>query len=197
MDPDAAYPGPQRDEPVAIELHNTVYAVKGSVRDGLADAASAVAWLDGLAGRLPEGDGGSRAWPSARDVVVLREAVRAALQAAVHGGVPDRATLDVINRASSRAPQSPIALWRADAEPAAATDYHGARRPDIVISALAVDAIDLLTGPRRDDLRACGAPGCVLMFLKDHPRREWCSNSCGNRARQARHYRRTRGQAPS
>lgn len=197
MDRDAAYPGPQRDEPVAIELHNTVYAVKGSVRDGLADAASAVAWLDGLAGRLPEGDGGSRAWPTARDLVVLREAVRAALQAAVHGGVPDRATLDVINRASSRAPQSPIALWRADAEPAAATDYHGARRPDIVISALAIDAIDLLTGPRRDDLRACGAPGCVLMFLKDHPRREWCSNSCGNRARQARHYRRIRGQAPS
>jgi hypothetical protein len=41
-------------------------------------------------------------------------------------------------------------------------------------------------------LRACGAPGCVLMFLKDHPRREWCSNACGNRARQARHYDRTR-----
>lgn len=197
MDPNAAYPGPQRDEPIAIELHNTVYAVNGSVLDGLADATSAVAWLNGLAGRLPEGGGGSRAWPAARDLVVLREAVRAALQAAAHGGIADRAALDVINRASSRAPQSPIALWRADAEPAAATDYHGARRPDVVIGALAADAIDLLTGPRRSDLRACGAPGCVLMFLKDHPRREWCSNSCGNRARQARHYRRTRRQDPS
>ena len=41
-------------------------------------------------------------------------------------------------------------------------------------------------------LRACHAPGCVLYFLKDHPRREWCSTACGNRARAARHYRRHR-----
>jgi predicted RNA-binding Zn ribbon-like protein len=35
------------------------------------------------------------------------------------------------------------------------------------------------------------APGCVLLYVSDHPRRQWCSNACGNRARQARHYRRT------
>ena len=34
------------------------------------------------------------------------------------------------------------------------------------------------------------APGCVLYFIKDHPRREWCSTACGNRARAARHYAR-------
>ena len=42
-------------------------------------------------------------------------------------------------------------------------------------------------------LRACLAPGCVLYFVKDHPRREWCGPACGNRARAARHYRRHRG----
>jgi predicted RNA-binding Zn ribbon-like protein len=57
---------------------------------------------------------------------------------------------------------------------------------------LARDAIDLLTGTTAGDLRACGAPGCILLFVKDHPRREWCSNACGNRARQARHYERVR-----
>ena len=36
----AAYAGPLRDEPIAIELHNTIYAVGGTVVDGLADAAS-------------------------------------------------------------------------------------------------------------------------------------------------------------
>ncbi|MGU3431998.1 CGNR zinc finger domain-containing protein [Actinomycetes bacterium M1A6_2h] len=41
-------------------------------------------------------------------------------------------------------------------------------------------------------LRACGAPGCVLYFVKTHPRREWCSEGCGNRVRAARHYRRVR-----
>jgi predicted RNA-binding Zn ribbon-like protein len=61
-----------------------------------------------------------------------------------------------------------------------------------VLSALAADTIRLLTGPERDEIRACGAPGCVLVFLRRHPRREWCSAACGNRARQARHYARSR-----
>ena len=60
-----------------------------------------------------------------------------------------------------------------------------------MISAIAADAIDLITGPSREHLKVCRAPGCVLAFLKEHPRREWCSPGCGNRARQARHYRRT------
>ena len=69
------------------------------------------------------------------------------------------------------------------------------RKPDptdVALAALAADAIELLTGPERENLRACGAPGCVLIFLKDHPRRTWCSAACGNRARQARHYERSR-----
>src|SRR2546429_545268 len=40
--------------------------------------------------------------------------------------------------------------------------------------------------------RATLALGCVLYFVKDHPRREWCSAACGNRARAARHYSRHR-----
>jgi CGNR zinc finger len=41
--------------------------------------------------------------------------------------------------------------------------------------------------------RAAGlAPRCVLISLKNHPRRTWCSTACGTRARQARHYARKR-----
>jgi predicted RNA-binding Zn ribbon-like protein len=187
------YAGPLRDEPLAIELHNTVYAAGGEVVDALADRASAEAWLEALAARLP--DGGRSPSPRPEELVALRDAVRAALHAAVEGTAHDAASLDTINRASARAPTSPRVVWRAGADPAAGTEYHGASRADVVLAAFAADAIDLITGPRRQDLRACGAPGCVLLFLKDHPRREWCSAACGNRARQARHYRRTRGQA--
>jgi predicted RNA-binding Zn ribbon-like protein len=45
-----------------------------------------------------------------------------------------------------------------------------------------------LLGENGSTLRACRAPGCVLYFAKTHPRREWCSVACGNRARAARHY---------
>jgi predicted RNA-binding Zn ribbon-like protein len=60
---------------------------------------------------------------------------------------------------------------------------------------LARAAIDFLTGPQRERLRACAAPRCVRYFVKAHGRQEWCKPSCGNRARVARHYRRHR--APS
>ena len=193
----AVYAGPLRDEPIAIELHNTVYAAGGAVVDGLADPASGEAWLEGLAQRLPDGGESSEPWPTAQELIALRDAVRVALHAVVSGAAQDAAALDVINRASARAPRSPIAAWRPDADPVTGTNYHGASRADVVIAALASDAIELLTGPQRGDLRACGAPGCVLMFLKTHPRREWCSNTCGNRARQARHYHRARRQTPS
>jgi predicted RNA-binding Zn ribbon-like protein len=41
-------------------------------------------------------------------------------------------------------------------------------------------------------LQACLAPGCILYFARTHPRREWCSVECGNRARAARHYQKVR-----
>ena len=66
----------------------------------------------------------------------------------------------------------------------------------MILGRLASSTIALVSGPHADDLRKCGAPGCVLMFLKNHPRREWCSATCGNRARQARHYARRRRHRP-
>jgi predicted RNA-binding Zn ribbon-like protein len=190
-----SYAGPLRDEPLSIELHNTLYAAGGAIVDGLTQPASMRAWLNGLTGRLPEGE--PRPTPASQELIALRDAVRTVLHALLEGAPCDAAALDAINRASARAPTSPRVIWRPGTDPVATTDHHGAGRADVIIAAFAADAIELLTGPHRDDLRACGAPGCVLLFLKDHPRREWCSNACGNRARQARHYRRTRRQRPS
>jgi predicted RNA-binding Zn ribbon-like protein len=183
-----SYPGPVRDEPLAIELHNTLYVAGGELVDGLAGDAGARAWLGALAHRLP-----SRGSPTRAELVALRDAVRDALHAALEQKAPARTSIEIINRASARAPRSPAARWRRGAQPLADTDFHGASGADVVLAAFAADAIELLTGTGRDDLRACRAPGCALMFRKDHPRREWCSAVCGNRARQARHYARTRG----
>jgi predicted RNA-binding Zn ribbon-like protein len=188
------YAGPVRSEPLALELHNTLYASGGQALDGLASEASASAWLNALAHRLPSGGHGRG--PTRTELIRLRGSVRVALHAVLDGQAPIRASLEIINRASADARRSPIARWRRGAPPVADVDLHGASRAQVVLGAFAIDAIDLLTGPHRRDLRACGAPGCVLLFLKDHPRREWCSAACGNRARQARHYARTRGRVP-
>ena len=60
------------------------------------------------------------------------------------------------------------------------------------LATVAGEAVHLLTGPDAARLRACQAPGCVLYFVKTHPRRQWCSDACGNRTRAARHYQRIR-----
>jgi predicted RNA-binding Zn ribbon-like protein len=192
------YEGPLRDERLAIELHNTIYASKRGGVDALADPAKARAWLEALAPRLHAGGWLLPAgpWPTTAELVAVRDVVRPALQAAAAGERPRRAAIDALNQVSRRAPRAPIAVWRPGEQPSRGTDFGDATRADVVLAAVAADAIDLLCGPHRDELRTCGAPRCVLMFLKDHPRREWCSDSCGNRARQARHYERTRRVAP-
>jgi predicted RNA-binding Zn ribbon-like protein len=185
------YPGPLRDEPLAIELHNTLYASRGRAIDGLAEAGGLEAWLTAIGKRLPAGGRGGG--PSLEDMAELRDAVREAVHAVVEDRPPPRAAIETLNRASARAPRSAAARWRRNAAPVWEPRVQTDDRADLILAAFAADAIELISGTRRDAIRACGAPGCVLLFLKDHPRREWCSNACGNRARQARHYERTRG----
>jgi predicted RNA-binding Zn ribbon-like protein len=179
----AVYQGPVRGEPLPIELHNTLFAVRGQVHDGLADSAGLRSWVAALGDRLPSAVDAGRL----DDMLALRAAVRDALAATVERRpIPD-AALAALNRASAAGPRS-LQLTRHGSE----IRYHAPSETDAVLGVLASETIDLVSGPRVEDLRACRAPGCVLMFLKDHPRREWCSTTCGNRARQARHYARTR-----
>ena len=190
-----AYTGPVREEPLAIELYNTIYVGDGVVVDGLAEPTSASAWLAALRERFPLGGAGGE--PIQDELTVLREVVRDVLGATIEQRTPSKVGIEALNAASARAPRSSAARWRHGRDPEPIVRFHSDRRADIMISAIASDAIELVTGPARTALRSCGAPGCVLMFIKDHPRREWCSGACGNRARQARHYRRTRARRDS
>ena len=185
-----AYKGPLRDGPLAVELHNTRYASAGEPRDGLADVAGVRAWLLALGPRLPDWGAGDP--PGRRELCDLRDWIRDGLHAAIEGGTIPSAALNAINAASVRARVAPVARRGAGAGEVLTGDYGEASRADVMIGTLAADAVDLLTGPGRGELRACGAPGCVLLYRKSHPRQEWCSAACGNRARQARHYARTR-----
>ncbi len=171
-------------EPLPVELHNTVYADRGVHVDLLADEAGLRGWLEAQRERLP-----ADADPRRREeFAALREAVRAALQAVVDGAPVPADAAAALNRASLASP-SALVLESGAAE----VRFAAADPTDIVLGVLAAETIGLVAGPDAARLRVCGRPACVLMFLKDHPRREWCSNVCGNRARQARHYARTHG----
>jgi predicted RNA-binding Zn ribbon-like protein len=173
-----------------VELSNTIYAVRGEQIDGITDAASLKAWLAAVDDRLLVDERGVDVERLA-DFHALRAAVRDALHAAVDGMPVPEAALVELNRRSAKNPQS-IRLIERRGKRESAVDNHAQSATDVVLGAIAAETIALLSGAQAQRLRACEAPGCVLMFLKDHPRREWCSTVCGNRARQARHYARVR-----
>lgn len=174
--------------PVSVRLANTRYAHRGQLRDAIDQPEQLRDWLranaddTGLADGVPaitEGD--------IRAFADLRDAIRALIPASTEGADrTDQAAL--VNRLSAGLPHWPILVTAGDHfEAIERTDVHGVRR---ALGAIAQDAVALLGGPRRNDVQPCNAPGCVIFFVKDHPRREWCSTGCGNRARAARHYRR-------
>ena len=67
------------------------------------------------------------------------------------------------------------------------------RKLDIALAAIAQDAIATLIGETGPGLRACEAHGCIRLFIQEHARRRWCSTTCGDRVRVARHYRKVHG----
>ena len=182
---------PLLGEPLPIELANATYAARGALRDGLRTPEQLTAWLRDQRGRLttPLADD-DLLGVSTEDLAVarqLRDAIRALAAAAVKGQPPPPTQVAALNAVTRSAPSWHELRW--DGAPEAVT--HTLAGPvTAALAEIAESAVELLAGPQRHLLRNCQAPGCVLFFVRDHPRREWCSAACGNRARAARHYRR-------
>jgi predicted RNA-binding Zn ribbon-like protein len=71
----------------------------------------------------------------------------------------------------------------------------GADAPDSMLGRVLVSAVELLTSPRRERVRSCGADDCLWLFLdtSKNASRRWCDmNQCGNRTKARRFYRRQR-----
>ena len=195
MDPEFVLPG----EPPPVRLMNTIWADRLGVHDALTTPGDLRAWLGAL-----DPDPGQR-FPSRtgtgdlRRFRTLREALRVLAALATGDTRPVAATVPTtiakavaaVNAAAALPALSPQLTYR-DGELRRVTA--GRAKPvELALSSIAKQAIDLLTGGPAEgggSLRACYAPGCVLYFVKDHPRREWCSTACGNRVRAARHYER-------
>ncbi|MCM2576593.1 CGNR zinc finger domain-containing protein [Streptomyces meridianus] len=192
------------DRDLALELVGTIrHDGAGGVADDWGDLLRTSAWIRDRAELLAvgvEADGFAADEALRRELVALRQAVRALFAQAVRPSPPspadagrlmpaDRA-LAALNAAARREPVIPQLEW-ADGEPPSVRLLSDG--PDFrmrLVAALARAAIDFLAGPELDRLRACTAPRCVRYFVRSHGRQEWCKPSCGNRARVARHYRR-------
>jgi predicted RNA-binding Zn ribbon-like protein len=174
MRPDASV------EPVAIEFANTRRAGRRGPVELLPDDETLTAWIRDnlgrdLAGRLRPGD--------RMRFLALRDAVRAVAAAISDEQQEPADEVACLNVTAAAAP-----TWHE------LVDGHAVRRTaaaevDAALGALAVSAIEMFGGAQREQVRACGRwPLCVRFFVKNHPRRGYCSPNCANRARAMRHH---------
>jgi predicted RNA-binding Zn ribbon-like protein len=184
-------------EPIPVCLMNTVWADRDEVHDALRTVADLHTWLSAIEDDETFGVCGERlGHGDVHAFRTLREALRN-LAAFVTGdtrpglgAAAGRIERDVaeVNHAVCRAGSwQQLTFHDGELHRQSARGATAAMRS---LSAIATRAVDLFTGDDRVRLQACYAPGCVLYFVKDHPRRAWCSTACGNRVRAARHYRR-------
>jgi predicted RNA-binding Zn ribbon-like protein len=174
-------------EPLALDLANTVMVVRdGEAVDLLADPEDLRRWLEAEEARLGEC---AFAVEHLDELRALRDAVRRLLEARAGRTALPAADLDVVNAASAAAPVAPW-LDARDRGRLEVVERAGAAGPLAQLEGrLARSAIAVLGGADGDLLHVCRAPSCGMFFVGE---RRWCCAACGNRARAARHYERSR-----
>lgn len=191
---------PLLGQALPVELMNTIWSDRHGVHDSLTSIGDAQRWIVTLGPRLSAGpladaptldDDGLARLRDLRDALRRIAAERTSdPREHARSAMSDLGrAVQTVNEHARLARTWPTLELTEGGGVARGSGTAGS--PDaLLVSTIATEAIELF-GPWDDlELRACLAPGCVLYFIKDHPRREWCSIGCGNRARAARHYAR-------
>jgi predicted RNA-binding Zn ribbon-like protein len=122
-----------------------------------------------------------------RALADLRAAIRELFTAAADEREPDPAAVSRVNADARLVLGAPALRWSGGAP----QQRWQAEQPDTAANARALiarDAIDIVCGPLGPVIHHCEAHGCARIFFRTHGRRRWCSNTCGDRVRVARHY---------
>jgi predicted RNA-binding Zn ribbon-like protein len=179
-------------EPLPMDFANTTRR-RGMVdHDYLRTGADLASWSEREAGRVPRVS--ARAAAARLDEVrAVRDDVKAVLRATVDGEpLPPRPTA----RLNARARARPI-VAQLGREPGALR--HGlatrAGPVDELLARVAAATIELVGSGGRDAVRFCDAPSCGDFFAPDRRDQRWCDDSCGTRARVARHAAHARAEA--
>jgi predicted RNA-binding Zn ribbon-like protein len=171
----------------ALDLCNTELVTHGRLVDVLAVPADLEAWAAAMASlRRVRGlawPGGSTGRETLRWTRALRAALRGVLDPTMATGGTDQLN-HVLQRDRGSFQVEPGAAVRVTGSDAASRF-----RLDLAAAALDVFSRDLSA------VRRCSNPACPLLFLDTSKsgRRRWCSmQTCGNRAKVAAHYQRSR-----
>ncbi len=180
------------NEPRPIRLINTIWAERNRIHDDLTTVADLTGWLAaaGFATSGPKVSADLAKFRSLRDALRRLAAFITDDQRKVGTAeVGIEEAIRFVNDASAQHPVFPSLEFVG--RHLVRSDIATAQSAETALSEVAREAVGLLTGEEHHLLRTCNAPGCTLFFMRDHPRRNWCGDACGNRARAARHYQKT------
>ena len=162
---------------LSLDLVATVGRRYGEPVERLASVERLREWLRGVGldvdGPLREDD--------LRRIRSLREDLHSLFRDVLGGGRPSSRVIGRVNAAAGmprlRTTRTGLALERSG------------RPLDPVVALIAADAIRIVVGSERADLRVCDAGDCRMLYLARGRRaRRWCSSErCGNRSRVATH----------
>jgi predicted RNA-binding Zn ribbon-like protein len=173
----------------AVDFTNTEIVGRGELRDLLQRDADLARWAQeagfNIGSRLNPGD-----LSAARE---LRAALKAVFQTRIDGQSAGKKALAAINRHLAHHCTQEVLRTTGDGVGFELAPSGAALSVSALLASLAHEGARLLASPQAEQLRHCGNPDCVLIFVdtsRSH-RRRWCSmDTCGNRAKVAKHYRR-------
>ena len=179
---------PVLGEPVVIEFANTLYRYQDQTIDFLESPALIVGWFAASPTATVLTRPATFSQPMVDRLGALRDAVHAVIAALIDGASPGRGALTIINEHAVAGARRASLGWT-EAGPQR-REHTTASGMNALLGRLALDCIELVTGPHATAVRRCDAADCPMFFVKDHSRRRWCHNGCGHRDRQSRYYMR-------
>ncbi len=176
----------------ALPLHlvETVHEWDGDCIDRIGDRSDWNDWLIAADQTVPDEDIDDDGLADMRE---LREAIVLITRAIVAGRQATDDSLTSVNRFAGRALPTPL-LARGPRGLVAVTS--AALTHQDVLTRIAIDAVELFSGPRASRIRVCAEPTCPTLFVDNSQSgtKVWCSTACGTRAA-ARAYRGRRARA--
>ena len=171
-------------EPLAMDFANTIRR-RGMVdHDYLRTGADMASWAAAEAPQVPRVSARA-AQARLEEIRAVRDDVRAILHATVDGvSLPAPAT----RRLNARVRAVPlVGQLGGRAGELRVVPATRAGAVDELLARVAAAAIELVGSGGPDAVRFCDAPSCGDFFAPDRSNQVWCDESCGTRARVARH----------
>ena len=172
----------------AVDFINTEIVSHGELVDLLQDDNDFIRWADAagfdLTSKLSADD-----LSAAKQ---LRSALKDLIQARMERRNAGRGSLATVNRhLGNHAPHEILQINASSSDFELVPDKT-ATSATALLARLAYEGAMLLASPQASQLKHCSNPECVLVFLDTsrNQQRRWCSmDTCGNRAKAAKHYR--------